>query len=687
MAQIVATNPHYNEEVRSGAASLVGESLYLTSAERSWVDSHGGGITLGYLSHAFPYSALGAEGYMEGAFAAFAAELESTFGITVDTRAYATTEDLLAAVESGEVDVAAPISCDYFRAEEYGLAQTRSITTAGVSLITFDVQGDYLGNIGYSQMDPLSGELLGLMFAKGELRASSDTSSAVAALRAGKVSSLAIPSSSLDTVKDEFKLDNVTSIALPQTVELVAVLAKGQPELLDILDKAVGNSHSNVAAATLSHYSYADTDGTALSRFFEKYAVTLLICFVAALLAGIFFLSSALRRARAAEKHALLASKAKTNFLNRMSHDIRTPLNGIIGLLQVSELHPDDIEALARNRAKEKVAANHLLELLNDVLEMGRLEDADVELENRPFDIREVMHDVLVLTRLRADENGVNLAADDGFELEYPYVIGSATSLRRILLNLLSNAVKYNKPGGEIACALSLVGAGAGVATYRISVADTGIGMSDEFLERIFEPFSQEKNDARSTYQGSGMGMPIVHGLVQKMGGTISVTSKLGEGSTFVVDLPFAIDPNPEAHAAQDGRAAVEASIEGMHILLVEDNELNRQIATELLEMNGASIECAVNGLEAVETFARRPEGTFDAILMDVMMPVMGGYEASREIRLMDKRDAAEVPIVALTANAFLEDVKAAHDAGMNDHVSKPINIDVVIRTLAKYRK
>lgn len=688
MSEIIATNPHYNEEVRSGGgANNNTTSLYLTAAEQEWIDNHNGSITLGYLTWALPYSAQGAEDLMDGALMAFTAELESTFGIVVEARAYATTSELLAAVKAGEIDVAVPISGDFWLTEQEGLAQSDSIVTAGISLLTLDTQGDYLQTMGCTAMDPLSNDYLELMFTKSELQTYNDTARAISALRTGEISSLALPSASVDTIKDQFGLDDVTTIVLPHTIELSALLAKGQPELLDILNKAIGNSRSNVAAATLSHYSYTEAEGTPLSHFFEKNAVPLLVAFVVLLLAGIMCMGYALRRARAAETRARMASKAKTNFLNRMSHDIRTPLNGIIGLLEISNLHPNDTEILAQNRAKEQVAASHLLELLNDVLEMGRLEDADIELENKPFDMRDVLQDVLLLTRLRADENGVTLVPENGEELKYPYVIGSATSLRRILLNLLSNAVKYNKPGGEIRCTLRCVHVEGTTVTYRITVSDTGIGMSGEFLEHIFEPFSQEKTDARSTYQGSGMGMPIVRALVTKMGGTIQVSSKLGEGTTFVVEVPLEIDSNPEASRASEATNTVKPSIEGMHVLLVEDNELNRDIARELLEINGASVECAENGKNAVELFRRRPEGTYDVILMDVMMPVMNGYDAAREIRLMDKRDATDVPIVALTANAFMEDVRAAQEAGMNDHIAKPIDIDTVVQTLAKYRQ
>ncbi len=687
IAQIVTTNPHYNEEVRSGNPTAGSESSFLTAQEQEWVESNESSITLGYLRRALPYSALGGGDLMDGAITAFADELESSFDIAVETKAYDTTDELLAAVKSGEVDAAVPLCADSWLIEQEGLAHSDSIATAGISLLTLSVEDDYLDSIGSSQMNPLSSDYLELLFTNRQITSFDDTASAIDALLSGQISSLAIPTSCLDTIKDQYGLDDAVSITLPHTMELCTVLAKGRPELLDILNKAIGNARNNVAAATLSHYSYADTEASPLVRFFAKNAIPLLVSFIAFLLVAVACLTYSLHRAQMAESKALLASKAKTNFLNRMSHDIRTPLNGIIGLLQISELHPEDTAALAQDRAKEQVAANHLLEMLNDVLEMGRLEDTDVELDRKPFDMRETLQDVLLLTKLHADECGVTLVRDGEQELPYPHVVGSATSLRRILLNLLSNAVKYNRPGGQVAVSLRAAKVEGGVVTYRISVADNGIGMSEEFLGHIFEPFSQERTDARSTYQGNGMGMPIVKGLVQKMGGTISVTSTLGKGSTFVVEIPFDIDSAPQEGRTEETAADVPASIEGMRILLVEDNELNREIACGLLEAKGAVVDCAQDGREAVERFCSRPEGSYDVILMDVMMPVMNGYDAARAIRLADRRDATTVPIVALTANAFLEDVKTAHDAGMNDHISKPIDIDAVARTLVKYRR
>ena len=290
-----------------------------------------------------------------------------------------------------------------------------------------------------------------------------------------------------------------------------------------------------------------------------------------------------------------------------------------------------------------------------------------------------------MLGQLRANERGVDLTIKGARTLDFPNVHGSPVHVRRVLLNLIDNCVKYNKPGGSVTCTAANLGVEGDVVTYRFTIADTGIGMTSEFLEHIFEPFTQANNDARSNYQGTGMGMPIVKALVEEMGGVITATSTLGEGSTFTVMLPFTIDRNPQTHQSDDENAS-DISLAGMSIMLVEDNELNTEIARTLLENEDAQVTCAADGQEAVDLFCSKAPGTFDVILMDVMMPKMNGYEATRAIRLSDRPDAATVPIVAMTANAFAEDVQTAKEAGMNDHVSKPIQLDILKEALAKYR-
>lgn len=383
---------------------------------------------------------------------------------------------------------------------------------------------------------------------------------------------------------------------------------------------------------------------------------------------------------------AVAANNAKSDFLSRMSHDIRTPLNGIIGVLGVNEAHAEDAEYVSQNRKKARVAADHLLSLINDVLDMSKIEDSKVVLEHKPFNVIDVIDEVLVVGRLRAPEFGVTVESIGAEDLVHTDVIGSPDHVRRVLLNLVDNAVKYNRLGGTVRCAVDELGVKGNIVTYRFVVSDTGVGMSEEFLKRIFEPFTQAGSDARSNYQGTGMGMPIAKGFVEKMDGSIDVTSTQGEGSSFCVVLPFEIDHAPERHAGS-ADAEGECDVSGMRVLLAEDNDFNLEIATTLLADEGVAVTCAANGREAFDTFVDRPAGSFDAILMDIMMPVMDGYEAACAIRRSVKADVGSVPIFAMTANAFAEDAQRAHDAGMNGHLTKPIDMEKAKQALATARR
>lgn len=329
---------------------------------------------------------------------------------------------------------------------------------------------------------------------------------------------------------------------------------------------------------------------------------------------------------------------------------------------------------MSANRAKAKVAADHLLTLINDILEMGKIEDQDIELESRPFNLVEMSEEIDDIVQIRACARGVTVEMDGAAGIEYPDVIGSPLHVRRVFVNLVDNCIKYNKPHGKVVCKSYTDRVEGDTVIYRIVIADTGIGMKPEFVEHIFEPFAQERTVARSSFQGTGMGMPIVKGLVEKMGGTIEVESELGVGTTFILTLPFTIDRDPAAHA--EAASSKAASINGLSILLVEDNELNLEIAKELLQSEGAFVTCAHDGSEALELYRTRLAGSFDAILMDIMMPNMNGYDATRAIRLSERADATTIPIIAMTANAFVEDAKAAHEAGMSAHVSKPFDIE-----------
>ncbi len=380
-----------------------------------------------------------------------------------------------------------------------------------------------------------------------------------------------------------------------------------------------------------------------------------------------------------AAKKAEAANIAKTEFLQRMSHDIRTPINGIIGMVEVGDYYSKDIEKQADCREKIRYASNTLLELVNEVLDMSKLESGEVVLEEVGFNIDQLSDETVVILEEVAKERNIQIIRE-GRSIAHPYLIGSPTHVKRVLMNVLSNAVKYNRDNGSIYISYKeLESNKPGYSIFEFTCRDTGIGMSKEFQERIFEPFAQEHMGSRSKYVGTGLGMPIAKSLVEKMGGTIEFTSQEGVGSQFVIRIPFKID---EEHKTEAVKEATSASIEGLSVLLVEDNELNMEIAKFIIENEGANVTCATNGKEAVNIYKKSPE-FFDIILMDIMMPEMDGYEATKVIRSLDSK----IPIVAMTANAFTEDKIKAKKAGMNTHLSKPLDKDTLVQVVAKFCK
>ena len=379
-----------------------------------------------------------------------------------------------------------------------------------------------------------------------------------------------------------------------------------------------------------------------------------------------------------AAKKAEAANRAKTEFLQRMSHDIRTPINGICGLVNMADHCADDMEKQTEYRTKVKEASNLLLELVNDVLDMSKLESGEVILEEIPFDLSRISREVLVVIEQMAAEQNIRIVWEKK-EITHRKFIGSPGYVKRVMMNILSNAVKYNRKNGHIYISCREIPSGQPeMTTIEFVCRDTGIGMTDEFQKHIFEPFAQEHAGSRTKFAGTGLGMPIAKKLIETMGGTITFESENGAGTTFVIRIPFKIDLNSdkreEKKDVSDGK-----SIKGLHILLAEDNELNMEIAEFVLQNEGAVVTKAWNGQEAVEQFKKSEPGEFDAILMDIMMPVMNGYEAAKTIRSMDRKDAKAIPIIAMTANAFTEDRIRAKEAGMDQHIAKPIDIKTIL--------
>ncbi len=414
------------------------------------------------------------------------------------------------------------------------------------------------------------------------------------------------------------------------------------------------------------------------------------------------------------------ANAAKSGFLSRMTHDIRTPLNGIIGLLKIDEKHMNDIELINANRQKMMVAANHLLLLINDILQMSKLETDNIELSYEVIDLNQLAKDVITIIEQRAADGGVNIEYEKSSgDVLYPYVYGSPLHLRQIFLNIYGNCVKYNRVGGYVRTEFSCVEKTNDYVRYKWVISDNGVGMNEEFVKHIFEPFAQEKSDARSEYQGTGLGMAIVKRLVDKMNGTIEVTSVKDKGSSFTIIIPFRMAAAPVSTASDKKADNIEKTenvenvkpvdympdeksintdtvsadiiaedniidISGFNILLAEDNKLNAEIVETFLGDEGAVVTTVNDGQQAVEAFAAHKPGTYDIILMDVMMPKLDGITAAKLIRKLDRPDAAIIPIIAMTANAFEEDAKKCIEAGMNVHMAKPLDMDEVIEVIAR---
>ena len=686
MAAINRVNPRFNDEVKSNYSAQNSGSSSLTGDERTWLKENNSTVTLGYLTGKLPYCNEGENGEMEGSLASLATTLHDKFGITVKTVAFESNEKLQKALTKGTVDVALPIYRDYWLAEQLGFVQSTSLGSMSLTVIhaSRDLNKD-LQSIACTNSSIVNHRVLESLYPTATITECESGDEMFNALALGKVSSIIVPSSRMETIRDKHDIEDYGKTELPNTAELSCWISRGEPELLGIINKGIINAGDSLAASNYSSASYTAQESDTL-RFLYRNRTAIAATLIGILSVSIILLIWSLKRARTEREKAVAANAAKSAFLTRMSHDIRTPLNGILGLIEIEELKEGDMQAARESRAKARVAANHLLSLINDILEMGRIEEHKMTLEHESFNLKELCDDALVLCRLRASDRGITL-----LNTSEPYavdqsMIGSPTHIRRIIINLLDNSIKYNKHGGTVTFFSTVKPLNDTRALFCFTIEDTGIGMTPEFLKHIYEPFAQEGNDARSKFQGTGMGMPIVKSLIDMMGGTIEISSELGVGSTFNVQIPLDVDKNPQAREHLDKQAG-SCSLVDMNVLLAEDNDLNAEIAQTLLESEGVIVTRANDGSEAVNLYVGRPAGSFDAILMDIMMPGMDGYEATRTIRLSEKADAATIPIIALTANAFAEDAKTAHDAGMNAHLSKPLDFEKLKNMLARIKQ
>ena len=686
MTAIARVNPRYNDEVKANYSAQNSGSSSLTGPERSWLKANDNTITIGYLKNKLPYCTQNDDGEMEGSLASLATTLHDKFGITVATVAFSNNEQMTKALSTGTIDVALPLFRDYWLAEQAGVILSNPMGTVSLAAIhsSSNLNSD-LKNIACTADAIVNRFELENLFPDAKVTEYPNDNEAREALNKGEASCIIVPSTRLKTIRDTYDIEDFQTQELTDTAQLSCLISRGKPVLLGIINKGIVNAGESLSASSYSPTSYSAQESDAF-RLLYRNRIVIAAVVICILLTGIVILVWSLHRAQKEQQKADAANAAKTAFLTRMSHDIRTPLNGILGLIEIEELKDGDMQAARESRAKARVAANHLLSLINDILEMGKIEDRKLTLEHAPFNLKELCDDTLVLCKLRASDNGITMQDNSLPYATGPYMIGSPTHIRQIIINLLDNSIKYNKHGGSVTFSSKTKPLDDGRALFCFSVSDTGIGMTPEFLKHIYEPFAQEGDDARSKFQGTGMGMPIVKSLIELMGGTIEISSEVGVGSTFNVQIPLDIDKNPQARA-NTVEGALDCSLADMNVLLAEDNELNAEIAQALLESEGIVVTRAANGNEVVDLYLSHPAGSFDAILMDIMMPDMDGYEATRAIRLSEKVDAADIPIIALTANAFAEDAKAAHDAGMNAHLSKPLDFNKLKNILARIKK
>ena len=686
MTAIARVNPRYNDEVKANYSAQNSGSSSLTGPERSWLKANDNTITIGYLKNKLPYCTQNDDGEMEGSLASLATTLHDKFGITVATVAFSNNEQMTKALSTGTIDVALPLFRDYWLAEQAGVILSNPMGTVSLAAIhsSSNLNSD-LKNIACTADAIVNRFELENLFPNAKVTEYPNDNEAREALNKGEASCIIVPSTRLKTIRDTYDIEDFQTQELTDTAQLSCLISRGKPVLLGIINKGIVNAGESLSASSYSPTSYSAQESDAF-RLLYRNRIVIAAVVICILLTGIVILVWSLHRAQKERQKADAANAAKTAFLTRMSHDIRTPLNGILGLIEIEELREGDMQVARESRAKARVAANHLLSLINDILEMGRIEECKVTLEHESFNLKELCDNALVLCKLRASDRGITMLDTSEPYAVDQYMIGSPTHIRQILVNLLDNSIKYNKRGGTVTFSSTVKPLDDEHAMFCFNVSDTGIGMSPEFLKHIYEPFAQEGNDARSKFQGTGMGMPIVKSLIDMMGGAIEISSEVGVGSTFNVQIPLDIDKNPQA---REGAAeqAISCSLAGMNVLLAEDNELNAEIAQALLESEGIVVTRAADGNEAVELYTSRPAGSFDAILMDIMMPGMDGYEATRAIRLSEKADADDIPIIALTANAFVEDAKAAHDAGMNAHLPKPLDFNKLKNILARIKK
>ena len=683
--RITLFNKYYN-------GSRTSTNIYLTAAEENYViaqNAAGRVFTVLVSPDRIPYSYLDDEGQPTGIMVdlfktvAGRARLRYRFLTPADRSEY---QQLL---DAGAADLVIDLTDDYSIAEDCGYKLTGpylSTEFSWVMLRNHSGRLDSAASVRNDNAPPL--EMPGL-YERASVDYLDSFSDCLSALRAGEIDAYYTYTYQAERIVFDDKRNELRSMLSDEQRRFcIGVQSSNDVLLCSVLDKSVDSLTRAETAAITTEYTSLGQQRFSLVRLAYQYPLIIvltMLCLVITAICIVLVLRS--RRFRAETENALHkaeeASVAKTEFLSNMSHDIRTPINGIMGMLDIAEENFDDPARVKDCMKKMRGAASHLLSLINDVLDMSKIESGNMQMLNAPFDLRVLLDSCCGIVEGQITERHLTFTKQIG-PFWHPCLLGSELHIRQVLINILSNAVKYTPDGGTINFRATETLFEEGLVHLRMEIKDNGIGMSEEFLQHIFEPFTQEQqHSSRTTYKGTGLGMAITKKLVDQMHGSLDVESEPGKGSTFIVRLSLPIGPMP-ADAAPIGD--VKPDLKGLHLLLAEDNELNSEIAVTLLEEQGAKVTAVVNGKEALEAMQNAAPHTYDAILMDVMMPEMNGLEATRCIRAFEGKGPDEgTPIIAMTANVFADDVKSCLDAGMNSHVGKPLEMKILMREILKY--
>ncbi len=672
----------YNGALTRKYHSETTSAVSLSDAEKDWLAARGNQLRIGVLDDNMPFSRENDDGTIGGIMSVLCDTMEKELGVTIEEAYYPDADSLNAALERGEVDAIGPVYGDLYLAELDDVVLTNElVTTTPVVLYKTNDGDEASAVIAVSDETLITEEVVNILFPDIQTLKCEDIEACLNAVASGRANGTVVTSVRLNTLRLYPAMEKLQFADLPIESEICLAATRENRMAASVLNKGIALSYASLNGSVLAQSSYVEEPVTI--RAFVRQHMALVLTVACVVIVTLTILTVLLfdrsRRLRAALIQTREASRAKTIFLSNMSHDIRTPLNAIVGLTHLA-LEEDDRSTVHTYLGKINSSSDFLLGLINDILDMSKIESGDLTLTPEPLTRETFETSIETVIRPLMDGHKVNFVCDltDGPEC----ISVDPLRFEQIFFNLLSNAAKFTQEGGEVSLRLASFPAPEGMAGMRFTVRDTGIGMSEDFLKHLYDPFSQEHSQLSGYTKGTGLGLPIVKSLVDAMGGTIDVESELGRGTTFTITLTLPLAES-ETHGPEE-KQSYEV-LNGANILLVEDNEINTYVAKLILEEVGCVVTTAENGKDALDQFAASAPGAIDGILMDVRMPVMDGIEATRAIRALTRPDAKTVPILAMTADAFAEEQKRTIEAGMNAHLSKPIDPPILYAELAKY--